>query len=154
MKIFIAFLVAVGVASAQFPGFVAGDLNATWACDNPQCPMICRPRCDPLNCTATCDMGFTCSATPSCSVDCPNYANGALVSMDCPTCSSVCQPLGCTNCTSTCEPINCDWECFLPQSCSYPRCELQAAAPACEAWASTLRPVATVLLVLAISTMF
>ena len=139
--------IVVGVVSAQFPGFVAGDLDATWACDNPQCPMICRPRCDALNCTATCDMGFDCTTTPSCAVDCPNYDNGQPVSMDCPMCNAVCQPLGCTNCITTCEPVNCEWECFLPQSCPYPVCELVAASPACKAWATTLQVSSYALLV-------
>lgn len=118
--------------SAAHPAFQAGDLNATWACDNPTCPMVCRPKCAAPNCTTSCDMGFTCQETPRCQTDCPYTEDGILVSASCPMCSIVCNPLGCTNCTTTCQPVNCDWECFLPNNCPYPRCELQAAAPACQ----------------------
>lgn len=147
------FVLIVATLAQNHPAFQAGDLNASWACDDPQCPMVCRPKCAPANCTASCDVGFECEAIPQCSIDCPYTQDGILVSGSCPMCSTVCHPLACTNCTTVCEPVNCEWECFLPNNCPYPRCQLQAQAPACQSWSNTLKTSFAVLpLLLVLST--
>lgn len=154
MRNLILLVLLVFSATGQtFQAYPAGDLNTSWSCDDPACPMLCRPKCEPLNCTVTCDIGFTCSQTPSCQVDCPYNSAGILVSMSCPTCSSSCAPLICQNCTNTCDPVNCSWECFLPTTCQYPKCELVASAPACQAsWAMRLNLSNTFLLLMFIIT--
>ena len=127
------------VASQGFGVWQAGDLNASWQCDDPQCPMFCGPVCEPLNCTTTCEEGFTCSQQANCKIECPYDANGILVSESCPTCSASCAPLVCQNCTATCEPIHCSWRCVLPQSCPPPTCVLVGQQAACVSLANSLR---------------
>lgn len=148
------FLLLVTTLAAALPSFQAGDLNATWVCDAPMCPMVCRPKCAALNCTTSCDEGFTCSETPHCQVDCPYTENGILVTEDCPTCSSSCNPLSCGNCTATCEPLNCEWECFVPNNCPYPRCELQAGTPACHSASANSVKLGVALLTVLVLAMF
>ena len=114
--------------------------QCSWKCDDPHCPAICDPVCEPPKCHTSCaePKNAICDVKcekPECEIKCPDRGCAGL---DCPKCVTVCkQPHCVTHCQAPkpeCEPVceepKCDWKCHKPQ-CPKPKCELVCENPNC-----------------------
>merc|ERR1712147_309081 len=94
--------------------------QCSWKCDDPHCPAICDPVCEPPKCHTSC-------AEPRnaiCDVKCekPEYE------IKCP--DKGCEMFDCPKCVTVCEEPRCDWKCHKP-ACPKPKCELVCENPNC-----------------------
>lgn len=132
-------LVLAGAQYVEVP-----EIACPWQCDNPVCHPLCEPVCQEPNCIATCpNPGDTCAYAPVCYTVCPPTVNTSLVTLQCPSCETLCteipQSAGCPNtCFIACAPTNCAWRCVKPPVCPKPVCELQCNPPACASTATAL----------------
>jgi hypothetical protein len=105
-----------------------------WQCDNPICYAECSAVCKPPICHIQCLIGdpqLVCNPL-NCDILCGTDQD---ILNSCPLCDVECQELRCLpgfSCEILCEEIDCAWNCQKPQTCPYPRCELQCNPPACE----------------------
>jgi len=117
---------------------VAGDVckpECRWQCDDPSCPALCHPVCNPPECEVECIEGpcaeceIQCEP-PDCGMRCPA---DACEKQDCPIkCETICSKPKCVaackppipECRPVCAQTMCKVECIRPESCPRPKCEL------------------------------
>jgi len=116
----------------------AGDVckpECRWQCDDPSCPALCHPVCNPPECEVECIEGpcaeceIQCEP-PDCGMRCPA---DACEKQDCPIkCETICSKPKCEaackppipDCRPVCAQTMCKVECIRPDSCPRPTCEL------------------------------
>ena len=152
MKLLILFITYASCATLAITPYHNSELNCTYACDNPQCPLEVRTVCEETDCVIQCPANNTACFidTPSCAITCPT---DQVITDSCPMCEIICDPLpapDCTGCNVMCSAVSCNWQVRPPPVCPQPTCVLQCPSPACEAIssASTLTTSAALLLLL------
>merc|ERR1712080_111567 len=142
MKVAILFIVLLSIVYASKTNHKTKKCHpeGAWKCDDPKCPAICDPVCEPPVCHTSCaePKNAVCDVKcekPICEIKCPD--NGCS-DIDCPKCVTVCKQPHCVThcqapkpeCEAVCEEPKCDWKCHKPQ-CPKPKCELVCENPTC-----------------------